>query len=325
MRGWEPPRTAREQLDRAARPDPTKPPLAGVPGRRGAPLRETAVAVVRGDGRLLRFRLDPAVVPGRDEPDEVRSSPAYPGLQASVTDDARRPVRGARGRARRTIQPTTGDAVAVAVGLLVALWAGLGVMQSLQVAFNTIWGIPRDEQPTFARSRLRSLLSWRHSGSSLLDLHRPAGGPDGARSVGSGLGPRVRRLVRVRRAGVPARLPRAHQRPAAVERRSCPERRWPPPCAWRYRRWGWSSWNAGSACLGPLRLLRCHAGHAAVDLAPRAGHVVRSPPERRAGRLLGPDRSPTGRSVASSGRPSTMAGEPGLANERVAQQPRRGP
>jgi uncharacterized BrkB/YihY/UPF0761 family membrane protein len=45
------------------------------------------------------------------------------------------------------------------VGTIVALWAGLGVMQSLQIAFNTIWGIPRERQPTFARSRLTSLIA----------------------------------------------------------------------------------------------------------------------------------------------------------------------
>jgi membrane protein len=57
------------------------------------------------------------------------------------------------------IHPTSGDAVAIVVGLLVALWAGLGVGQSAQVAFNTIWGIPREQQPDFVRSRLRSLLT----------------------------------------------------------------------------------------------------------------------------------------------------------------------
>jgi YihY family inner membrane protein len=57
------------------------------------------------------------------------------------------------------IKPATGDAIAIAVGLGVALWAGLGVMQSAQVAFNTIWGVPRDQQPDFMRSRMRSLIT----------------------------------------------------------------------------------------------------------------------------------------------------------------------
>lgn len=57
------------------------------------------------------------------------------------------------------VKPATGDSITVAVGLLVALWGGLGVLQSAQVAFNTIWGVPRDRQPDFMRSRMRSLIT----------------------------------------------------------------------------------------------------------------------------------------------------------------------
>ena len=57
------------------------------------------------------------------------------------------------------VKSATGDAIAIAVGLAVALWAGLGVLQSAQVAFNTIWGVPRDHQPDFIRSRVRSLIT----------------------------------------------------------------------------------------------------------------------------------------------------------------------
>jgi uncharacterized BrkB/YihY/UPF0761 family membrane protein len=82
----------------------------------------------------------------------------HPGLQASVSDAMAN--FGVLGRElEKTIHPTGGDAVAIVVGLVVALWAGLGVMQSLQVAFNTIWGIPFEDQPTFAHSRLRSLVT----------------------------------------------------------------------------------------------------------------------------------------------------------------------
>lgn len=83
----------------------------------------------------------------------------HPGLQASVTDALVQHMGVIGDELERTINPSGGDAVAIVVGLIVALWAGLGVMQSLQVAFNTIWGIPFEEQPTFARSRLRSLVT----------------------------------------------------------------------------------------------------------------------------------------------------------------------
>ena len=83
----------------------------------------------------------------------------HPSLQASVMDTlvGRFGVLGEELAA--SIEPTTGDTVAVVVGLLVALWAGLGVLQSMQRAFNDIWEVPREEQPTFVRSRLRSLLT----------------------------------------------------------------------------------------------------------------------------------------------------------------------
>jgi membrane protein len=82
----------------------------------------------------------------------------YPGLQTSVTNSLLEHFGVLGSELERTIQPSTGDAFAIVIGLIVALWAGLGVMQSLQVAFSTIWGIPREEQPTFARARLRSLV-----------------------------------------------------------------------------------------------------------------------------------------------------------------------
>lgn len=59
----------------------------------------------------------------------------------------------------QNIQPTTGDVVAITVGLLVALWGGLGVMQSVQLAFNDIWNVDLDRRPDFLRSRLRSLIT----------------------------------------------------------------------------------------------------------------------------------------------------------------------
>jgi YihY family inner membrane protein len=81
-----------------------------------------------------------------------------PSLQASMIDALvdRFGVLGEE--LAGSIEPTTGDTVTVVLGLLVALWAGLGVLQSLQQAFNAIWDVPREEQPTFVRSRVRSLL-----------------------------------------------------------------------------------------------------------------------------------------------------------------------
>lgn len=54
-------------------------------------------------------------------------------------------------------QPLTGNPVALVIGLVLALWSGLAVAQMAQQAFNTVYGVPRAEWPTFVQSLLRSL------------------------------------------------------------------------------------------------------------------------------------------------------------------------
>jgi YihY family inner membrane protein len=54
-------------------------------------------------------------------------------------------------------QPLTGSTVALVVGLVGALWAGLGAAQAAQDAMNTIWSVPRPDQPHFVGKRLRSV------------------------------------------------------------------------------------------------------------------------------------------------------------------------
>jgi YihY family inner membrane protein len=54
--------------------------------------------------------------------------------------------------------PLTGSGVALVVGLATALWAGLGMMQAVQDAMNTVWNVERIEQPRFLAKRVRSLL-----------------------------------------------------------------------------------------------------------------------------------------------------------------------
>lgn len=55
-------------------------------------------------------------------------------------------------------RPLTGNAVALVIGLLTAVWAGMSAMQAAQDAINTVFDVPRGEQPTFLKKRLRSLL-----------------------------------------------------------------------------------------------------------------------------------------------------------------------
>jgi YihY family inner membrane protein len=51
-----------------------------------------------------------------------------------------------------------GNTVALVVGLVTALWAGLGVVQAGQNAMNRIWRVPRKDWPNFWISHLRSLI-----------------------------------------------------------------------------------------------------------------------------------------------------------------------
>lgn len=52
-----------------------------------------------------------------------------------------------------------GSGVALAVGLALALWSGLGATQVAQDAVNTVWNVHRADQPGFVAKRLRGLLS----------------------------------------------------------------------------------------------------------------------------------------------------------------------
>ncbi|MFZ0089033.1 MAG: YihY/virulence factor BrkB family protein [Solirubrobacteraceae bacterium] len=51
----------------------------------------------------------------------------------------------------------SGSTVALVLGLLTALWAGLGVTNAAQNALNTVWAIPFKRRPNFIKSRLRGI------------------------------------------------------------------------------------------------------------------------------------------------------------------------
>jgi len=52
----------------------------------------------------------------------------------------------------------TGNTAALVIGVVTALWAGMGAMQASQDAMNTVWEVPRHEDPTFLAKRGRSML-----------------------------------------------------------------------------------------------------------------------------------------------------------------------
>ena len=50
-----------------------------------------------------------------------------------------------------------GSALALGLGIAGSLWAGLGITQAVQSAFNRIWHVPFNQRPDFLTSRLRGL------------------------------------------------------------------------------------------------------------------------------------------------------------------------
>ncbi len=55
-------------------------------------------------------------------------------------------------------QGLSGGTVAVVVGVVGALYGGLGVGQAVQNAMDSVWAVPRNKRPNVVRSRVRSLL-----------------------------------------------------------------------------------------------------------------------------------------------------------------------
>ena len=50
-----------------------------------------------------------------------------------------------------------GRTVALVIGIGTSLWAGLGVTQAAQNAFDRVWAVPFKERPDFVHSRVRGL------------------------------------------------------------------------------------------------------------------------------------------------------------------------
>ena len=81
-----------------------------------------------------------------------------PSLQHSIEQSALRnfPVIGPQ--ISRNIHSISGNGVALGIGIVGTLWAGLGVTMAAQNAMNTLWGVPRRQWPNFLWSRIRGLM-----------------------------------------------------------------------------------------------------------------------------------------------------------------------
>jgi membrane protein len=90
-----------------------------------------------------------------------------PELQQRLIDSAlsQFPVVGAQ---LATPQELSGGAVGIIVGVLGALYGGLGVAQAVQHAMNTAWAVPRNSRPNPFLARGRSLLLLGTAGVAVL-------------------------------------------------------------------------------------------------------------------------------------------------------------
>jgi YihY family inner membrane protein len=79
-------------------------------------------------------------------------------LQARIVDStvAQLPVVGRQ--ISDNVGSLQGSAAAIVIGLLGAVWAGLGVVQAMQKAMNGVWDVPIRERPNAIEARLRAMV-----------------------------------------------------------------------------------------------------------------------------------------------------------------------
>lgn len=81
-----------------------------------------------------------------------------PDLQARMLDSAlaQFPVLGTQ--LRTNIGEFKGSGLALVIGVAGAVWGGLGALDAMQNAMNTVWNVPRVHRPNLVKTRLRGAL-----------------------------------------------------------------------------------------------------------------------------------------------------------------------
>ncbi|MBI2704802.1 MAG: YihY family inner membrane protein [Actinobacteria bacterium] len=59
---------------------------------------------------------------------------------------------------RSSIGTPTGSGLAVVIGIVAALWAGMGAISAMQNTMNSIWDVPLRDRPAMVAERVRSML-----------------------------------------------------------------------------------------------------------------------------------------------------------------------
>jgi membrane protein len=87
-----------------------------------------------------------------------------------------------------SVQHLTGNGFGLAVGLVLALWAGLSVGNAAQDGFNTVWQVPIVDRPGLARRTVRSAGLLAVLGGNIVSTTVISALSSGAGSLGFGLG-----------------------------------------------------------------------------------------------------------------------------------------
>lgn len=58
----------------------------------------------------------------------------------------------------RNVKALDATGLTLAIGIALALWAGLGVLKVMQTAMNTIWNVPYRHRPNFLKTLLRAVI-----------------------------------------------------------------------------------------------------------------------------------------------------------------------
>jgi YihY family inner membrane protein len=114
-----------------------------------------------------------------------------PELQQRIVDSAlsQFPIIGHQ--IANNVHAIKGSALALTLGVVGALWGGMGVVQAAQNAMNEVWNVPYKQQPNFLMSRLRAVIMLAVLGAAAIGSAVLAG----MSSSGGGLGLLVKLLT----------------------------------------------------------------------------------------------------------------------------------
>jgi YihY family inner membrane protein len=58
----------------------------------------------------------------------------------------------------KNVHALRGSGLALAIGITLAVWAGLGILKVMQTAMNTVWNVPYRHRPNLLKSLLRAII-----------------------------------------------------------------------------------------------------------------------------------------------------------------------